>query len=65
MPYQVYYILDTAIPNLPVVTFLKENWAGKANILVEPWLKKKLHGLSPRANYTERLPLVGEVSYIH
>jgi hypothetical protein len=23
--------------------------------------KKKLHGLSPRANYTERPPLVGEV----
>jgi hypothetical protein len=25
-------------------------------------LKKKLRGLSPRANYTERPPLVGEVS---
>jgi hypothetical protein len=24
MPYQVYYILDTEIPNLPVVTFLKK-----------------------------------------
>jgi hypothetical protein len=25
-------------------------------------LTKKLHGLSPQANYTERPPLVGEVS---
>jgi hypothetical protein len=26
-----------------------------------PNIKKKLHGLSPQANYTERPPLVGEV----